>query len=410
MNWRLWERFGVEQEFMIVDRETLGVLPRADLLLRANSGEVVSELERGEVGWSNELVSHVVELKSAQPLKNLEGWATRIHAEVTAINQTLASAGACLLPTAVHPWMNPAQETVIWPHENNEIYRTYDRIFNCKGHGWANLQSVHLNLSFHGDEEFGRLHAAVRAVLPLIPALAASSPFLEGKFCGFLDGRLETYRHNQERIPVIVGDIIPEAAYTEAAYERMVFQPVRQAIRPWDPEGVLSHFFLNSRGAIARFDRGAIEIRIIDLQECPNADLVLLQMVVGLLKLLVGERWVSMAELQSLDTRRLAQVYHRVVEFGESARMEDLRYLRAFGLANGAMQAGEVWKSLWNDLEGAVEPGLRPVAEKMLGRGTLAGSLLRGLGRSPDRVSLRKSYEILASCLAENHLWDGKSF
>ena len=42
------------------------------------------------------------------------------------------------------------------------IYDTFDRIFSCKGHGWANLQSMQINLPFRGDEEFARLHAAIR--------------------------------------------------------------------------------------------------------------------------------------------------------------------------------------------------------------------------------------------------------
>ena len=36
-----------------------------------------------------------------------------------------------------------------------------------------------LNLPFSSDEEFGRLHAAIRLLLPLLPALAASSPLVE---------------------------------------------------------------------------------------------------------------------------------------------------------------------------------------------------------------------------------------
>lgn len=409
MNWHLWERFGVEQEFMIVDSRTLNVLPKADLLLRSSTGEILSDIENGEVGWSNELVSHVIELKSAQPLVSLEGWSLRIAEDVKLINQKLSVAGACLLPMAVHPWMNPHRETVIWPHEYNEIYKTYDRIFNCKGHGWANLQSVHLNLSFQGDSEFGALHGAIRAILPLIPGLAASSPYLNGRFCGFLDGRLETYRHNQERIPIIAGEVIPEGVYSQADYERVIFHPIQEAIQVHDSEGVLSKYFLNSRGAIARFDRGAIEIRTIDIQECPDADLAILQMVTGLLKLLAEERWVSMAELQSIETRRLAQVYQRSVEFAESAKVEDLRYLRSFGLANPALTVAEVWKSLWLEIEPFVEPRLRPVAQDMLNRGTLATCLLREFGRTPSHDVLRDSYAHFANCLAGNQLWDGYS-
>ena len=85
---------------------------------------------------------------------------------------------AILLPTAMHPWMDPHTETLLWPHGNRDIYHTYNRIFNCQGHGWSNLQSVHVNLAFKGDEEFGRLHGAIRLLLPLLPALAITSPCL----------------------------------------------------------------------------------------------------------------------------------------------------------------------------------------------------------------------------------------
>ncbi len=44
-----------------------------------------------------------------------------------------------LLPTGAHPWMNPQTETKRWPHGNKTIYQQYDKIFNCQGHGWANL-------------------------------------------------------------------------------------------------------------------------------------------------------------------------------------------------------------------------------------------------------------------------------
>src|SRR5690606_25183589 len=114
------------------------------------------------------------------------------------------------LPTAMHPLMLPDLETKLWPHDAATIYATFDRIFGCKGHGWSNLQSVHINLPFRDQDEFGRLHAAIRLVLPLLPGLAASSPVQEGRLSGFLDTRLEHYRQNQKRLPSITGQVIPE--------------------------------------------------------------------------------------------------------------------------------------------------------------------------------------------------------
>ncbi|NJL28684.1 MAG: glutamate--cysteine ligase, partial [Thermoanaerobaculia bacterium] len=172
--WHLFEVVGVELEYMIVDRETLAVRPVADEVLRAVAGEIVSDVETGELAWSNELVLHVIELKTNGPAPRLAGLEAFFERDVRRINELLAPLGGRLMPTAMHPWMDPHTETRLWPHEYSPVYEAYDRIFGCRGHGWSNLQSLHLNLPFTGDEEFARLHAAVRLLLPILPALAAS--------------------------------------------------------------------------------------------------------------------------------------------------------------------------------------------------------------------------------------------
>src|SRR5690606_30349750 len=126
------------------------------------------------------------------------------------------------------------------------------RIFDCRGHGWANLQSVHLNLPFANDDQFGRLHAAIRLLLPLLPALAASSPLIESRRSGLLDTRLDVYRSNAARIPSVSGQVIPEPVYTRSDYDREILQRMYRDVAPFDPDGTLQHEWLNARGAIAR--------------------------------------------------------------------------------------------------------------------------------------------------------------
>jgi hypothetical protein len=60
----LFEGYGIEIEWIIVDAATLDVLPIADELLRdAAGGEAwVEDAPAGEVSWSNELVAHVMEV------------------------------------------------------------------------------------------------------------------------------------------------------------------------------------------------------------------------------------------------------------------------------------------------------------------------------------------------------------
>ena len=160
---------------MLVDAETLDVAPAADELLEAAAGKATDEFENGDVAWNNELALHVIELKCNGPRPSLSGLGEAFGANVALANAKLDRDGRRLMPTAMHPWMDPA-DVVLWPHGTRVIYETFDRIFSCKGHGWANLQSMQINLPFHGDEEFSRLHAAIRFLLPILPGLAASSP------------------------------------------------------------------------------------------------------------------------------------------------------------------------------------------------------------------------------------------
>jgi gamma-glutamyl:cysteine ligase YbdK (ATP-grasp superfamily) len=280
----LFEAFGVELEYMIVDAETLSVRPIADRLIYEVAGRYVSEIELGDVAWSNELAQHVVELKTNGPVDSLESLSARFQEHVARVNHLLRPMNARLLPTAMHPWMDPHAELRLWPHEQGPIYEAFNRIFDCRGHGWANLQSVHLNLPFADDAEFGRLHAAIRLLMPIMPALAASSPVVDRKVTGILDNRMRVYQGNARRVPSVAAAVVPEPVFTRADYEEQILRRIYRDIAPLDPEGVLQHEWLNARGAIARFDRNTIEVRVLDVQECPQADLAICAAIVAVLR------------------------------------------------------------------------------------------------------------------------------
>ena len=402
----LFEGFGIEMEFMIVDRESLAVRPVADLLLRdADGGDAwVEDVERGPIAWSNEIVGHLVELKTNGPASQLAGLDAAFHADVSAANELLAKHGAMLLGTAAHPLMDPATETHLWAHGGGEIYATYDRIFGCSGHGWSNLQSTHLNLPFADDEEFGRLHAAIRLVLPIIPALAASSPFLDGRFTGYLDARLETYRHNQARIPSLTGKVIPEPLFTEADYRGLLAR-IAADIAPHDPAQLLNPLFLNSRGAIARFDRNAIEIRTIDIQECPAADLAVIGAVVVALRKLVAEQAAPYRVQQEWPEDLLAGILLEVIRDGDQARIADGDYLRMLGLRGRSMTAGAAWRELCEAASGDFDASSRAALGRILDEGPLARRLLRATGTAPTRAGLVAACRALAGCLTDNRLF-----
>lgn len=403
---RLFEAYGIEMEYMIVDRQTLQVRPICDAVIQSLSGEIANEISLGRINVSNELVLHVIEFKGNGPQKDLLRLAQSFQSEIQRMNELLKKWDACLLPTAMHPLMNPERDTKLWPHGQNAIYETYNRIFDCKGHGWSNLQSVHINLPFANDEEFGRLHAAIRVALPLLPGLAASSPIVEGRVTGILDNRLHFYSQNQKRIPSIIGAIIPEAVFTKKAYEETIIQRIEKDIQPLDTEEVLEGEWLNSRGAIARFERNAIEIRVLDIQECVPADFAVISLVISLVKSLVEERWLSYADQKAASEKELQKTFLGALEKGGAFEVQDPLLLRAFGQKHPTTLQ-DLWRHICTQLTEAHYPVelFAAEADTILQKGTLSRRILKKLPADAQTGNIVAAYQDLAACLHEGRFY-----
>lgn len=400
---------GIELEHMIVDRHTLSVLPVADELLCKLGGEDTCETRHGAPAWSNELVLHLLELKNTDPEADMALLSVSFQQEVQRINRLLEPMGARLMPTAMHPWMNPRVETRLWQHHSAMIYRAYDRIFDCGCHGWGNLQSMQLNLPFSSDEEFARLHAAIRLLLPILPALAASSPIAEGCRAGFMDFRMESYRTHQMRVPSTIGQVIPDTISDRAAYETQVLAPMYREIAQLDAEGILQHEWLNARGAIPRFDRNAIEIRVIDMQECTQANLAIAAAVTNAVHALYDETYAPLAEQQAIGTDALAGILHASMRDAERAVVADAEYLRLLGYPDGRCEAHELWHHLLSSIrKGLPEQwDLQEALHIILEQGTLAHRILRALGHDFSRDRLQTVYRELCDCLDEGRMFRG---
>lgn len=402
--------YGLELEYMIVDHDTLSVLPIADQILHSLAGHFTSEFKRGRLAWSNEIVLHLIELKNSDPELSLEHLSPLFKNEVQRINKQLESVSAQLMPTAMHPWMNPAVETQLWPHDHAEIYRMYDQIFDCRRHGWANLQSMHFNLPFADDAEFRRLHAAIRLVLPILPALTASSPIADGYYSGYLDFRMKNYLTHQMKVPTSMGKVIPDTMNSCDAYQEHILAPMFREIRNHDPNGILEHEWLNVRGAVARFDRYAIEIRVMDIQECPYADLAIAEIVKYILKALYDQKTSSLAEQQVINTDNLLNILSDCIRDAEQAKITDREYLRLFGFNNECCEAGELWRHLFaNSIPVQVRQSefWQDAFVILFEQGPLARRILRALHNDFGRENLKQVYQRLCECLQNNRMFFG---
>jgi len=401
---RLFEAFGLELEYMVVRRDDFAVAPVVDRLMIARTGAPLTDCRIGLCEASNELAAHVFELKVPRPIPDIERAEQAFAGAITQANRILAREGCALLPGPMHPTMDPKRESGIWPHEGREIYEAYDRVFNVHGHGWFNLQSCHINLPFADDGEFGLLHAAVILLLPFLPALAAGSPFREGRLTSWRDTRLDTYRGNQKRFPLIAGQIVPEPVFTEADYRREILQPMMRQVAVANGDGIFQEGWLNSRGAIARFHRGAIEIRVLDVQECPLADMAIASLVIATLGTLVelhGDDILRLARL-STTARRKRQLL-ACARHGLAAELILPELREAFGVNARVRGARGFWRHILGRFAGDSIPArYAEVIELILRRGNLADRLLAFHRRNCAVRSFPAMLSALTTCLAEN--------
>jgi len=258
-----------------------------------------------------------------------------------------------------------------------------------------------LNLPFADDGEFVKLHAAIRLILPLIPAIAAASPFLDGLATGLLDNRLDMYRRNCEKIFSVTGHVIPEPVENISQYHERILGRIYDDLAPHDPEGVLRFEWANARGAIARFDRRTIEIRVVDIQECPLADLAVLQAITTVVRLFTDADRHLRNRINALASDRLFQSLLKTMRDGENAVIDDAEYLACLGIS-GSLDASAIWRTLIARAEGVSGPE-GDALELILNHGTLATRLCN-MTEVVNPENLRATYQALCACLEKGQM------
>lgn len=231
---------------------------------------------------------------------------------------------------------------------------------------------------------------------------------MDGKVTGILDNRLAVYRTNAIRVPSVSGFIIPEPCYTQQTYRTELLQKIYDDIAPLDPKGILQHEWLNARGAIARFDRNAIEIRVLDLQEHPGVDIAILQFITGVIKSLTESKWQNIEILKQLDTIQLSNILTDTTKFGGKTILAWPDYLKAFGVNAIPTEANQLWLILFNQLEADVwaegDPS-RDIIKIILNEGNLSERIIRKLGKNPRKDDLFNVYDRLRGCLHEGTMF-----
>ncbi len=403
-NPRAFSVAGMELEYPVVDRD-LNVVSRVEDAFRILAGRPVSDVDLGAVGFSNEIADHVFEIKTSEPVQSLATAEDLLVEGVRRFSALIRNEwDARLLPTGMHPWMDPRRGK-LWTRSNLRIYTTYARIFDVRTHGWMNVHAAHLNLPFGTEEQAVAMHTTAALLIPYLPALAASSPMYDGDLQGAADGRLHWILQHQARVPESCGEIVPEYVESFSDYRKRVFTPMYAALDRLPNSGAIRHEFFNARGAVLRFARRALEIRVLDTQECVRMDIAIAVFVRSALRALA--RRVGAGKLALPDHSVLVADFRETIRVGSQAQVQAPHL-------GGPAPVREVLHSLLSEARRVVrqdEASYMDLVERAIETGTLAECIRAEmepyLEADDDTYTeaARRIYIELADCLEANEPW-----
>jgi carboxylate-amine ligase len=368
-------------------------------------------VDLGAVGFSNEIADHVFEIKTQEPVRSLADAEAALAEGIQRFSAVLhAEFGARLLPTGMHPWFDP-RKGKLWTRSGLRIYTTYARLFDVRTHGWMNVHAAHLNLPLGREVDAVAMHTAAALLIPYLPALAASSPMYDGELQPAADGRLAWILEHQARIPESCGELVPEYVEGFGDYRKRILAPMYRALDRLPDTGAIRHEFFNTRGAIIRFARRAMEIRVLDTQECVKMDVAVAAFVRSALKHLTQRVAASRVELP--DHAVLVEDFRACIRDGGAARVR-APHLDVERGADGLADAKEVLRHLLCGARRCVRKDEAPyldLAARMVDTGTLSERIRAELAPVADAddetftEAARRIYIELIDCLEANEPW-----
>ncbi len=232
---------GVEEEFAILNPRTLDLVPRfEELRAAAASDPLLHDAITGE------LISSEIEIISGVG-SDLHDALARQRERRARLFALVGAHGAALGATGTHPWADYREQPII---ETEHYLRVEEEL---KYVAWRNNTfSLHVHVGVGDVDRAVRVCDRLRPVLPLLLAVSANSPYLDGRDSGLHSARTQSFTKSFPRCGV------PDAFGGWRAYREYIeflirtrsiveFTQVWWSVRP-------------------HFSFGTVEIRICDAQ------------------------------------------------------------------------------------------------------------------------------------------------
>jgi glutamate---cysteine ligase / carboxylate-amine ligase len=199
----------VEEEFAILDPDSLDMVGRFDELFAAAQG---TDLEGHLVG---ELIASEVEIRTGRCETFAEAAATMAERRRQLV-ELAGRLGIALGSTGTHPWSPWQEQSIIdTPH-----YRRVEE--SLRYVAWRNNTfGIHVHVGIHGPDRAIKICDALRSFLPELLALSASSPFSEGLYTHLHSTRTQIFTRIFPRcgVPDVYGNWDEYDRYVRLLYD-----------------------------------------------------------------------------------------------------------------------------------------------------------------------------------------------
>jgi carboxylate-amine ligase len=287
---------GLEEEFQLLDPESLALIPRFEELRDAAAAGPLA----GRV--SGELISSEIELNTPRCADFAEAAASLIGNRV-ALYDLAERHDVTLGLTGTHPFSDWRDQRIIdTPH-----YRAVED--KLKYVAWRNnTWSAHAHVGVRGADRAVAVCDAVRAYLPHLLALSANSPFIEGVWTQLHSARIQTFVRMFPRcgIPDIFGSWAEHRRYYQALIETDCIQEFTQiwwSVRP-------HHRW------------GTVEVRVCDVQTEPWQALTTMALAVAVVATM-ARRYDEGRLAPPPETRYVEENFWRAIRHGLDGKLVD---------------------------------------------------------------------------------------
>jgi len=307
---------GVEEEFSILDPRTLELVPGFERLRAAAEGDrLLQECVAGE------LISSEVEIISGVGCDVHDALA-RQRERRARLFALAAGEGFALGATGTHPWADYREQRII----DTEHYRRVEE--GLKYVAWRNNTfSLHVHVGVRDIDRAVRAVDRLRPELPLLLAISANSPFLDGRDSGLHSARTQAFTKSFPRCGV------PDAFAGWTAYREYIEFLVRTSS--------IVEFTQVWWSARPHFKFGTVEVRICDAQaSAPESEALASLMVACIAQALRdGDEGVP---FEHPPPRLIEENMWRAIRFGLDGKLIDLQRAREYP-ARGAIERLLAW-------------------------------------------------------------------